>query len=233
MAAGVPQAVYPAHARAELMQYIPRGINSLLDVGCGKGGFGRAVREVRGGALRLVGIEAVSAEAAVARDTNGFDTVVDGYFPEAMSTDLGRFDLIAFNDVLEHMVDPWAALEAASQYLAPGGRVLASIPSIQFAPIVLKLLAGRWDYTDDGTLDRTHLRFFTKATMCELFEQAGFAVETCVGVNRIGQSREHGMTTPARLGLSALRSALGNGQYMQFVLVGKPVEQRSTSDSDG
>jgi hypothetical protein len=38
------------------------------------------------------------------------------------------------------------------------------------------LLRGRWEYTRDGLLDRTHLRFFTYETARELIQQAGYEI---------------------------------------------------------
>lgn len=62
--------------------------------------------------------------------------------------------------------------------------MVASIPTVRHASVVVPLVrGGRWDYADDGLLDRTHLRFFTKATMAELFVDAGYDVEHQVVVN--------------------------------------------------
>ena len=70
--------------------------------------------------------------------------------------------MVFFNDVLEHVLDPWTLLQQVHDVLAPDGTVVAAIPSIQYAPVVRDLLRGRWDYRDTGTLDRTHVRFLPK-----------------------------------------------------------------------
>jgi hypothetical protein len=45
---------------------------------------------------------------------------------------------------------------------------------------------GSWQYTDEGILDRTHLRFFTRSSMIALFESSGFEVVTLEGINPTG-----------------------------------------------
>ena len=90
-----------------------------------------------------------------------------------------KFDCIVFNDVLEHMSDPWSALEIAGDVLNNCGRVVASIPNVRHYTVLVPLLIkGRWTYHDVGILDRTHLRFFTRSTVRELFETTGWAVES-------------------------------------------------------
>ena len=100
------------------------------------------------------GVEAVASQAALARE-QPFDEVVQGYFPEAMTTG-ERFDLISFNDVLEHVVDPWETLRECREFLTPDGRVLAAIPNVQYTPVSLGLLGGH-AMSRRVVLDRTHL----------------------------------------------------------------------------
>jgi 2-polyprenyl-3-methyl-5-hydroxy-6-metoxy-1,4-benzoquinol methylase len=209
------QDVYPDASRDDVAPFIPAGARSVLEVGCGRGGFGRTLRSRLGPEARLVAVEAVPSQAEVARRGNGFDEVLDGYYPEALTGRTETFDAVFFIDVLEHVLDPWAMLERARADLSPGGRVVAAIPSIQYAPVVKELLRGRWDYADMGTLDRTHLRFFTRATMVEMFEGAGFVVERCEGVNSVwaGDWRERSLRR--RL----LVRALPQSEWLHYVIV--------------
>jgi SAM-dependent methyltransferase len=162
----------------------------------------------------LVAIEPVKSQAAIARAAGAFDRVHDGYFPEELPGDEGPFDLICFNDVLEHIVDPWAVLRACRGLLADDGRVIAAIPNIQHGPTVARLLRGRWDYEDTGVLDRTHVRFFTRATMLDLFRSTGFVVETCAGANSIFDEAQYRRW-------SVLSPIAGDFRWMHFVLVGR------------
>jgi hypothetical protein len=71
--------------------------------------------------------------------------------------------------------------------LCPGGTCIASIPNVANREVLLGLLRHRWDYAPHGLLDRTHLRFFTRETAVELFEKAGFNVQTVQRVLQIGR----------------------------------------------
>ena len=79
-------------------------------------------------------------------------------------------------------VDPWAALARLSPLVKSGGVALASSPNVSHYSIVANLARGRFELTDFGAMDRTHMRWFTPATYRALFEGAGFAVEETVPV---------------------------------------------------
>ncbi|WP_392542659.1 class I SAM-dependent methyltransferase [Oryzobacter telluris] len=207
------QAVYEDNRREEVARHIPAGATSVLEVGCGKGGFGLALRDALGPQARIVGVEAMPEQAVMAAEGHGFDAVSTGYFPDALPEGEGPFDLVVFNDVLEHVLEPEDMLRDLHAHLAPRARVLAAIPSIQYAPVVWRLVRGRWDYADIGTLDRTHVRFFTAATMCEMFERAGYEVESCTGENSVGRFLPKLAKPFVRL--------LGNSQYVHFVIVAR------------
>ena len=201
------------------------------------------MREVLGPGARLVAIEAEKDPAQVA--TAFFDDVVTGYFPACLSDEVlrgERFDLVVFNDVLEHMVDPWSALHAAHSVLTESGVVLASVPNIQYAPVVESLIRGGFDYADSGVLDRTHLRFFTRKTLLEMFAGAGFEVARCAGIHSAWEywdslPRGRRVVGPllrrAKRGIrrTALR-ALPDSEWTQFVVVARPAVDRDASGSE-
>ena len=87
----------------------------------------------------------------------------------------GYFDCLIMADILEHLVDPWKALEEYRLTLRDGGCLIVSLPNIRFVGAVIPLVcAGQWEYREDGVLDRTHLRFFTKDSAIALVRGAGF-----------------------------------------------------------
>lgn len=210
------QDVYSEEPRDEVARFVPTTARSALEVGCGRGGFGLTLRRILGPDARIVGVEAVEVQAATARLDHGFDAVIDGYFPEALARRAEKYDLVVFNDVLEHVLDPWTMLKDVHEHLNPGGKVVATVPSIQYGPVLVRLLKGRWDYTDMGTLDRTHVRFFTRATMVEMFKQAGYLIEQCEGVNS-ALGREW---SRASLKHRLWARALPDSVWLQFVVVG-------------
>jgi glycosyltransferase involved in cell wall biosynthesis/2-polyprenyl-3-methyl-5-hydroxy-6-metoxy-1,4-benzoquinol methylase len=88
-----------------------------------------------------------------------------------------RFGVVIFGDVLEHLVDPEHVLAEIATLLEPGGYVVASIPNVAHGSVRLALLSGEFPYTEVGLLDSTHLRFFTRRTIEELFANAGFDIQ--------------------------------------------------------
>lgn len=179
--------VYPYAERPEVVAKLPQSIDSLLDVGCSRGGFGAAVRRDRPD-IHLVGIE---ADAEAAREASKhYDRMIHGTFPDDLPPELS-FDCIVFNDVLEHLVDPWSALRDASRALRPSGSVIASIPNVRaFRHLIDLVVHGDWRYEDMGILDRTHLRFFTRRSMVRMFEECGYEVRQVHGIFPLG-SRWH------------------------------------------
>ena len=176
--------------RAEMLSYVPSDAKRVLDVGCGTGLFGSALRK-RG--CYVAGIEPWAEPARAARqrlDEVYVDTVENVFstLPEA------HYDCMVFNDVLEHLVDPWKILQVAKERLTLGGSVVASIPNVRHYRVVKELLvSGAWSYQDYGVLDRTHLRFFTKTSMLELFESAGFTVQRQEGIRPARIPRKFGV----------------------------------------
>jgi SAM-dependent methyltransferase len=92
-------------------------------------------------------------------------------------------DCWVFGDVLEHLRDPWRVLGKIRETLPPGGCVVASVPNVQHWSLQGRLAVGEFRYEADGLLDRTHLRWFTRVTLFELFQSAGLRIEG--GVPRI------------------------------------------------
>jgi 2-polyprenyl-3-methyl-5-hydroxy-6-metoxy-1,4-benzoquinol methylase len=150
---------------------LPAGLR-LLDLGAAGGHLGRAVRQQ---CSYLAGVEADPNVPSSARegydDWRVSDAVLAGAWAEP-------FDIVVCGDVLEHLARPEDLLACIRDWLKTGGLLFASIPNIANVSVRLALLAGRFPYTDRGLLDRTHLRFYTRATARDLLEKAGFAVRS-------------------------------------------------------
>jgi 2-polyprenyl-3-methyl-5-hydroxy-6-metoxy-1,4-benzoquinol methylase len=160
-------------SRGDLVERIPAGARRVMDVGCARGATAASLRSH--GVERLVGIEPDPDDAA------GAASVYDRVLPmplESVREDFGgQFDAILFGDVLEHLVDPADALERARPWLAPGGVIVASVPNFGHWAVVADLLEGRFDYVPYSVLSGTHLRFFTRRTISDLFSACGLRVE--------------------------------------------------------
>jgi SAM-dependent methyltransferase len=152
----------------------PDHTQALLDVGCGTGRLGGSLKTL--GIPRVVGVELNPRAAAEARAMLD-EVVVADIEKDPLPFADGSFDCIVYGDILEHLVDPWTTLHSQRRLLTPAGAVVVSIPNVAYWRNVLDILRGRWEYTASGTLDATHLRFFTWAGIEQLLDQAGYRVE--------------------------------------------------------
>jgi len=118
-------------------------------------------------------IDPVAAEAARAH----CDTVLVG---DLQTLDLSPlrsdYRVLLFADTVEHIPDPGDLLTRVRPRLRSDGALVLSVPNVANWAMRLGLLFGRFRYTERGILDRTHLRFFTKKTLVELVEAAGYRV---------------------------------------------------------
>jgi len=69
---------------------------------------------------------------------------------------------VLMSEVLEHLVNPWTLVKRLSEKLKPGALVLASSPNVAQIAILRGIIADRWELTEEGVMDRTHLRWFTQ-----------------------------------------------------------------------
>ena len=146
----------------------------ILELGCHSGYFGKVLQQ-RG--YYVVGVECDADAAAVARG-QGLDVRQGDVEQPSFFECLGmQFDVVLLMDVLEHLRDPITMLVQLKSILKPGGRILCTGPNVAYWAVRKDLLLGRWNYTDTGVLDRTHLRFFTADTWRSLLEESGYVVE--------------------------------------------------------
>ena len=166
----------------EMLSFLPDTVSRVLVVGCGSGIFGKAVKENTG--TEVWGVEPMTAFAEDAEQI--LDRVFTGTLQNVIDEIPDKyFDIVYFNDVLEHMIDPYTTLALTKHKLSPNGKVISSIPNIRYHNTFLKLLFKKeWTYGDSGDLDRSHLRFFTKKSIASMFKDAGYSVEKNVGINK-------------------------------------------------
>lgn len=162
--------------RGEVIDRIPAGAGTILDIGCGTGLLGRGVRE-RMGAVTLIGVEQDPVKASEAMSHYDRVIVADAvsWVPDLMKESV---DVLIFADILEHVEDPKALLGRYLSWLSPEGVILLSIPNIRYHKVLKELAEGHFRYEQDGILDRSHLRFFTKESMLDLISSAGLWVES-------------------------------------------------------
>lgn len=205
---------YYGSRRNEMLPFVPPTTRTLLDIGCGRGAFGSNIKNKLGATVWGVEIVPEAARIAMAR----LDHVVQADIGQALETlPAGHFDCVTFNDVLEHLVDPYSVVAKVKRVLAPGGVVVASLPNVRYLPVAWDLVwHGRWEYQDCGILDRTHLRFFTLPSMRSLFEERGYQV-TLTGINPV-----HLASSLARLVMRLAPPRFRDMQFLQYAIVATP-----------
>lgn len=196
---------YFVEFREEIVPLLPAGQSArVMDLGCGSGETSGFLKE-KGRFAWVCGVEGSHEAAAVARKR--MDQVLEGDiekidFPFAAES----FDIILALDILEHLVDPWSIIKKLHALLRPGGRLIVSIPNVRHYSVVLPLLfLGDWRYTQEGLLDSTHIRFFTRKTAKKIFLAEGFSIE------QIDQ-------TGGKKGFGALINKLSLGVFNEFFI---------------
>lgn len=173
---------YYSNSRPEMLELVPNDAIRILELGCGSGNFGGQLKLDNSQRI-VIGVE--YNELAKSNAENKLDKVyqLDLNDPSASLSE-GNFDCLVCNDVLEHIVDPWSVLKNFQKKVRSGGTVILSIPNIRNHKVLRKLVFhGLWEYTDEGILDRTHLRFFTKKSIIQLAEQANLSEIQIKGIN--------------------------------------------------
>ncbi len=171
------------------MALLPPRLGRVLDIGCGAGGVGRALRPR---AESLTGIELDPQAAERAREV--YDAVHEGAVEEVLGRVDGQFDVILAYDVLEHLVDPGAVLRRVREVAAPGALLHVSVPNARHWSLVRDLvLKGTFGYTESGHRDETHLRWLTPRDLVALVGGAGWRVERGghAPLTRAGRLAEH------------------------------------------
>ena len=216
MSAAEPTATaeYYLGDRLEMMQLLPATTTRVLELGCGAGAFGAAVKKHRG-----VEYWAIEYNPAVAEHAEKvLDRVFVGDADEIIPTlPGGYFDAVVCNDVLEHLPYPGATLEMLRPKLRTNGVVVASIPNIRYLPALSRVVFQRdFPAEDEGIFDRTHLRFFTRKSIRRMFDGAGYEMRSMKGIN---------MANPLAVTIGLLSCGFfWDGVWMQYACVASPRE---------
>ncbi len=145
----------------------------LLDVGSGAGSWAPRLRAA--GARELVALDPSADAIAIAGER--YDRAVVGTVEETALETLGgeRFDVIIVADVLEHLVDPWKALQRLRMWATPGALLAVSVPNMRFYRLVGNLLLrGEFEYEPWGVRDWTHLRWFSRRSLARSLTASGW-----------------------------------------------------------
>ncbi|MBI2900062.1 MAG: class I SAM-dependent methyltransferase [Planctomycetes bacterium] len=178
-------------------------------------------------------VTAVEIDAAAARECAPYCERIlvadadrldfEGAFPEG-----SQFDAILFADVLEHLCDPGRVTRACKRLLRRDGSVVASVPNVSHAAVVVQLLMNRFEYRQTGLLDRTHLRFFTRDSILERFALDGYKVVFLDTLKTSARDTEFGIDlAPLHPALIEILRRNPDSETYQFVIEAKKAEDVS------
>jgi 2-polyprenyl-3-methyl-5-hydroxy-6-metoxy-1,4-benzoquinol methylase len=202
---------YYQFARSEMLSFLPNNYSKVMEVGCGAGSFIKSLNK----SIESWGVEQDTSAAALA--AKHLDKVLVGQYQSVCEEIPDTyFDLIICNDVIEHIEHYTHFLNSIKSKLTNNGVLLMSVPNVRFLPNIFELLVLKdWRYRDAGILDKTHLRFFTRKSLCRTLEGLGWKIETIHGINRYG-NKSFG---PKRCLSYLCQPLLGaDTAYMQFAV---------------
>lgn len=217
-------------------QRIPAGA-TVLDLGCGPGVLGRLTASLKK-SCTLDAVEGDPEAVAMAR----------GFYRHIIAADLQnadlpamlperKYDFIVLADVIEHLEAPGRLLRRLPALLQPQGRLLISLPHVGYAGLVAELLSGEFAYRPHGLIDRTHLRFFTRASAARLLALNGFAVAANDDIVRPPVMSEFGaasldaLEAPVRAALLTRPDALLYQMLIEATPSGRPANDGDLSQA--
>jgi 2-polyprenyl-3-methyl-5-hydroxy-6-metoxy-1,4-benzoquinol methylase len=201
---------YYENMRSEMLEFLPDKFSRVLEAGCGIGTFSAYLKDNY--QAEVWGIEPVASIAE--RATEKLDKVINSTIEEAIKElPHNYFDLIIFNDVLEHLADPFETLSELRKIISKGTIIVASIPNVRYATNLKHILIDKdWQYTPEGgILDSTHLRFFTQKSISRLVKPNEYNVKFITGINPI-RKWQFNIINIATLGF------FSDTRYLQFAV---------------
>jgi glycosyltransferase involved in cell wall biosynthesis/SAM-dependent methyltransferase len=201
---------------ATVFASIPTNIASLLDVGCGTGTLMKRVRLDMGSQVHLEGVTYSEEEAALAAQYA--DTVWNGDLNDFDFDLLGLFDCIVCSHILEHLNWPERVLASLKEHLTPEGCLIVALPNVLQFKSRWAFLRGRFRYTDQGVMDRTHFRFFDWHSARQLIGGAGLEIQSAHTPGHFPLPAIRKYARPMATGIDKIVSAKWPGLFaMQFV----------------
>ena len=195
----------------------------VLDVGAAQGILGRLAE---GSGLTIDAVEPNPQWAEHARPhyRQVFNATIESApLPEK------TYRMVLCGDVLEHTVDPVAALTRLRAAATDDATLIVSLPNVAHLAVRMMLLFGKFPKMERGILDKTHLHFFTRDTAEQMLRQAGLKVAsaraTGVPVDELWRRGEGKVLVRAAVRMQHLALDLAPRLFgMQWVFVAEPAQ---------
>ncbi len=158
----------------KVFEQIPKNIPSILDIGCGAGNLGHAIKS----ADKFCKVEGITYSPVEKK-------LAEQYLDKVLCVDINKdlpyfeylFDCIIFSHILEHTYYPDKILVHFSKFLKKDGIIIIALPNILFFKQRIEFLKGHFKYSPEGGLmDDTHFRFFDWETADDLALHSGLKI---------------------------------------------------------
>ncbi len=151
---------YSNKGNSSILQFIDKSDRAILDVGCGAGDTGKLILSIYPD-IEVVGITCSQVEYDQASQNLSsciYMNVEQETLPDKYQN---LFDVLVLSHVLEHLINPTEVICKLLPYLKPNGKIIIALPNIANWRERVKLILGKFEYTDGGVMDKTHLHFYT------------------------------------------------------------------------
>jgi|Deesub1362A_J573_1020465.scaffolds.fasta_scaffold00004_249 2-polyprenyl-3-methyl-5-hydroxy-6-metoxy-1,4-benzoquinol methylase len=166
---------YYTFVNESLLPLIPERPNIVMDIGCATGRLGQKLLQA-GNASELYGVEIFEPAANEAKKI--YKRVHVGDIEEMKLDYKNYFDVVVCGDILEHLKEPSKVVSEIYSWLVKGGLIVCSVPNVRYWRIWRDLIfKGKWEYTIEGIMDHTHLRFFTLSSFRKMLIETSFEIE--------------------------------------------------------
>ena len=202
-----------------LFKNLTRGAR-VLEFGAASGRITRWMRDEYECSVSIVEFEREAYDKAIQYAADGWCGDIETYEWEGQWQGQ-QFDFITFTDVLEHLHNPHEVLQHTCKFLKNDGRVLISVPNVGHNDIFVKLYNNKFEYTNIGLLDNTHLHLFSKETLKDLADGTGYAIRSVEYKTVKTGSTEQCINGELQMTAAMKRLLLdrANGEVYQFVVV--------------
>lgn len=203
----------------------PRSV--VLDLGCGSGALGEYLK--KNSDCETDGVTLSLAEATHAQKHYRRVEVANLETTDLASLFSGQsYDTIVCADVLEHLRQPERVLSACRRLLRPQGKLLLSVPNAAYCGLIAELMQGEFKYREEGLLDTTHVRFFTRKSLSRFMTDNQWTLEPLEAITRPVPDSEFNVAFD-QLPPAVTRYLLANTDALayQFIGTARPADANS------
>jgi len=165
-----------AKVRLLTLSLIPNEAKQVVEIGTNDGALARAVKGVNARCLYIalnIDPEVQHVEAGVRDHVIQVDA---GGLNDDLIRNYAEADCWVCDQALERLQHPERLLQAIRKVIQPDGCVVAVIPNSQHWSMQAKLCIGDLRYGSSELLQPNIVHWFTRATMFELFQNAGYRI---------------------------------------------------------